>query len=273
MEIVTLLACLKAKQNSILPQYKFSTLRGALGHGLRRVICIKRRAQCQDCSLLQHCPYTTIFDNSATQTEFLPLVCYSGNEQMEFHAGDTLSVHITLMGHAAAHSAYTLLALQEMASQGLGKDRQPFAIGHPPPLPQVQHLYDTPLPAGSYRLRLQSPLRSKTGSRLTTDLGLQKILHLAQRRLQSLHEHSGQPLPPLLSDTPQAQEISRNLHWLDIGRYSNRQATKMKLGGFVGTMEFSDPTGAAATMFNAAAKIHIGKQTTFGYGKIELEGI
>ncbi|UCZ57700.1 CRISPR system precrRNA processing endoribonuclease RAMP protein Cas6 [Desulfurispirillum indicum] len=271
MQIVSFSTCLKAKQNSILPQYKFSTLRGALGHGLRRVICIKRRAQCQDCSLLQHCPYTTIFDNSATQTEFLPLVCYSGNEQTEFQAGDTLPVHITLMGHAAAHSAYTLLALQEMASQGLGKDRQPFTIGDPPPYLQQVELFGETLPAGTYRMHLQSPLRSKSGSRLTTDLDLPKILQLAVKRVQTLYDSQQQPAPHLTQVMPDAREISRNLRWLDIGRYSNRQATKMKLGGFVGSMEFSDPTGAAASLLAAVAKIHIGKQTTFGYGKIELE--
>ncbi|MBB5022243.1 CRISPR system precrRNA processing endoribonuclease RAMP protein Cas6 [Desulfurispira natronophila] len=273
MHTVLIATNLVANETCTLPRFKHSTLRGALGHGLRRTICIKRKGECATCSLLKHCPYTTIFDNTVTQHEQIPLVCYSGDTRTQYEPGEAIPLQITLMGPAMQHCAYVLLALQEMATQGLGKERHKFSLSDNPPQPLTSELYSTPFSPGTYRLHLLSPLRSKTGSRLTADLAIPKVLQLAQRRLQGLQEYHQQPSPQFLTSLPEAQEISRNLQWLDIGRYSNRQATKMKLGGFVGTMEFSDPTGAAATMLSAAAKIHIGKQTTFGYGKIELEGI
>jgi len=47
------------------PPYLGSALRGLLGHGLRRTVCVTRRKTCVDCPLTDSCVYTRLFEPTA----------------------------------------------------------------------------------------------------------------------------------------------------------------------------------------------------------------
>ena len=64
------------------------------------------------------------------------------------------------------------------------------------------------------------------------------------------------------------ETLSSQLSWWDWERYSNRQKTKMKLGGFAGEIEYSGEAIADFLPLIAAGEIlHIGAGTGFGLGK------
>src|SRR5205085_3475582 len=61
------------------------------------------------------------------------------------------------------------------------------------------------------------------------------------------------------------------LSWHDWQRYSNRQETKMTLGGFVGEIEYRGEALAEFLPLLVAGEIlHVGTGTSFGLGKYEI---
>ena len=264
MKITVISASLVASEACRLPYYKFSTVRGAIGINLRKVACIKKTYTCEGCSIILYCPYAELFDAAIAQKEHLPFVSYCQNIKTDFAAGDALNVKFTIMGEAIKYAPYVLLALDEMCSGGIGVERTKFNISTPPTV-ETKSLSFVPAEPGRYRLHMISPLRAKQGNKLAKDVSLLKILNLAANRVKMLYgldtEWSAGDVKELLS----------NLKWLDVDRYSNRQKSKMSLGGFVGVIAYEDTRGYAAGLLNFVSELHIGKQTTFGYGKLTQE--
>jgi hypothetical protein len=61
------------------------------------------------------------------------------------------------------------------------------------------------------------------------------------------------------------------LRWWDWERYSNRQRTKMNLGGFVGKIEYeSDSIEDFLPLLVAGEVLHVGTGTSFGLGKLQI---
>jgi len=63
-----------------------------------------------------------------------------------------------------------------------------------------------------------------------------------------------------------------SLRWFDWERYSARQDTRMKLGGFIGDIIFEGNINPFMSLIRVGELIHVGKGTTFGLGKYEVRG-
>ena len=59
----------------------------------------------------------------------------------------------------------------------------------------------------------------------------------------------------------------KSIEWYDWERYSARQDTRMKLGGFVGEITFEGDLSEFIPYIQAGQHVHIGKGTSFGLGK------
>ncbi len=62
---------------------------------------------------------------------------------------------------------------------------------------------------------------------------------------------------------------NQNLHWEDWERYSNRQETRMKMGGFVGEVTLLGELAPWLPLLKIGELTHVGKGATFGLGKYE----
>lgn len=70
-----------------------------------------------------------------------------------------------------------------------------------------------------------------------------------------------------------AQEVEikdRNLRWYDWQRYSTRQDTRMKMGGFIGDITFEGNIKPFMSLIKAGEILHVGKGTGFGLGKYKI---
>jgi len=63
--------------------------------------------------------------------------------------------------------------------------------------------------------------------------------------------------------------VKNELQWHDWRRYSFRQDQAMLLGGMIGSVTYSGALGEFIPLIELCARLHIGKQTTFGLGKFE----
>ena len=102
------------------------------------------------------------------------------------------------------------------------------------------------------------------------------IIRGALRRLATLSlVHYGERLDvdftDLINRSQSVGEVFDNTVWYDWERYSNRQKTRMKLGGFVGRVGFEGQLTDFIPFIKACEYFHIGKNTSFGLGLYETD--
>lgn len=65
-------------------------------------------------------------------------------------------------------------------------------------------------------------------------------------------------------------ERSSDIYVTQINRYSSRRDEKMDMSGLLGVMTFEGELADFTPWLNAARKLHIGRNTTFGYGQLDV---
>ena len=71
----------------------------------------------------------------------------------------------------------------------------------------------------------------------------------------------------LIEKSGSIQTLESNLKWYSWERWSNRQKTKMNLGGLVGEISFQGNLSPFSELINLGKYFHVGKNTVFGLGK------
>ena len=122
-----------------------------------------------------------------------------------------------------------------------------------------------------------TPTRILYDSHLTLDLVFHILIRNLLRRLSLLYYfHCGGD--PSEWDFKGIIEIAKDvkvkkqaLTWHDWERYSTRQDTRMKMGGFVGNISFEGNIEPFMQLIKAGEILHVGKGTSFGLGKYRIE--
>lgn len=290
-----------------LPAYKGSLLRGAFGHALRRAVCAMGPQQpCASCSLRAACIHTRLFETliEGEPPPFLrglptaprPYVFEPRGMERELAAGEELGFDLLLFGQAVELQAFAVLALERMAVAGLGANRYPFELvrvehadaaggwrvgfekgirGWPGGVTAMTLGGEATEPVPSrVRLELLTPTRIKVDGRLVEWVSFRMLAFKILRRvLELVHFHvPGEPIDwhfhPLLERAEGVRVVEEELRWLDWERYSNRQQSKMVLGGFVGHLVLEGELGPFLPLLRLAEVVHVGKGATFGLGRV-----
>lgn len=127
-------------------------------------------------------------------------------------------------------------------------------------------------------VKFLTPCRLVSGGKLADRVDFSALVASALRRFSNLaYFHCGRelqlPFKQLVEISRQVTMIDSQLEWTDWRRFSARQQTHMLLGGIVGQATYISPKGFAVLMplLNLASILHVGKATSFGLGKIEVE--
>jgi len=200
-----------------------STVRGALGAALRRMVCITRLPACTDCPFRWPCIYGYLFETPPSPDgrylrglQDVPrpyVVRRPGLEERRFAPGERLTVELRLVGRARMYLPYLTLALVRLEENGLGRGRREgggrfrLASAHAlRPDGSLQQVYDAATrqvlaevpewsaaelladeqPAEVARLRAIAPLRLKAQGRLVRQLTYRVLLRSVLSRLSSL---------------------------------------------------------------------------------------
>jgi len=301
---------LRALEPAHLPPYHGSLLRGAFGHALRRSVCAMGPAQpCVSCPLRRACVHTRLFETFIEEepppflrglpTPPRPYVIEPRSDRTDFAPGDPLELDLLLFGCAADLAAYVLLAVERMATTGLGWRRARFALekaavpaagGGWQPLFSGGSFVAGSIPAlevagegsrgaanGRVTLRFATPTRLKVRGHLANAPGFRALAFAMLRRsLELAHFYvPGADLDwafgPLLACSSSVEIAAADLHWHDWERFSQRQGTKITLGGFLGTLTLEGDLAPFASLLRTAEVLHVGKGATFGLGKMVLE--
>jgi hypothetical protein len=227
-----------------------------------------------------------------------------------YKENDILWFDLILIGNAVDFMPYLVFSIFQMGHSGLGVRRHLFDLSaaycfQPESEDQNQQsdpnanwrmLYDgesqrilfTPLPqqlhcgnsatapANDITLKFLTQTRLKFGDSLAIDFTFRMLVFKMLRRVLELaYFYSAQAeinweFHDLLVAANEVQIAKRNLQWVDYDRYSNRQQTKMKLGGFVGDLRLEGVLAPFWDLLNYSEVLHVGKGTTFGLGRIEM---
>jgi len=290
-----------------LPSYKGSTFRGGFGHAFRKVACPLR---CREgCQMPKVCAYAYVFETPPPEgAEMLkkypaaphPFVIEPPLDPREpYEAGEVLQVGLVLIGRALDYLPYFIYAFDELGRIGIGKGRGRYrletvraaggegageviysgetkTLKSPYPVLSGDDLVKETAPPTAVTLRFLTPTRLKFEERLTDDLAFHILLRNLLRRLSALsYFHCGKRLAldfrGLIERAGMVRVTARALRWFDWERYSHRQETKMKLGGFVGEITFQGALEEFWPFLRLGEWVHVGKGTTFGLGQYRIE--
>jgi len=291
----------------ILPSYKGSTLRGGFGYAFRRIVCAIRNKECPDCILKERCVYSYVFETvPPSDTKIMrkyptaphPFVIEPPNERRRgYKPGDKIDFGLTLIGKAVDYLPYFIYAFAELGQIGIGKGKAKYQLKSVSCGEKT--IYDSasktlkacsssylffpqslsfPFDRAGRGMRTVSlffstPTRLVFDGHLNIDLEFHIFIRQLLRRIALLYYfHCGGDTAEwdfkgIIEKSKEVKVKRRNLHWYDWQRYSGRQGTRMKLGGFVGTITFEGPVGPFIPIIEAGEILHVGKGTAFGLGK------
>ena len=295
----------KTESTIRLPSYPGSAWRGALGHALKKTVCVVRNQPCQHCLLKNACAYSIVFETPPpSHTEkmrkytaaphpfvikFLPDVVNSSTDYQ---------FDVILLGHGQRYLPYLVHAFKTAGLMGIGGHRQVFTLQSVDDIDQygvASVLYENDAlnvqkPADSIqlpalpekiKLRFDSPLRLTQDSKniSAADFNFAVFFSTLLRRQSLLsYFHTDTPLETdFASLTSQAKTIdfkNKHLEWFDWTRYSSRQAAEINMGGLVGTVELNmRGLNVFWPYLWLGQWTHVGKGTSMGMGAYTIESL
>jgi len=221
-------------------------------------------------------------------------------EQTEFQAGDEFEIGLVLFGKSVSFLPYFVYTFDQMGRVGLGRGKGRFELTavyarddlanenkieiydnqsqmlngnfktwkHTDLLLQPQWDND-----GQLNIKLLTPTRILNKNRLVSQIPFDLLMRNILRRISLLgriHCESDWDLPykDILSQAEQdVQLVKSNTSWYNWERYSNRQRTRMNMGGIMGNLVYEGELAPFIPLIVLGQFTHIGKNTTFGLGK------
>lgn len=245
----------------------------------------------------QHIPHPFILS--------LPLKTTANPSDHQIFAPESeLTFNLTLIGRAIEYFPYIVYSIDKMANRGLGlKNRTSFELDQVlslnSDLPQV--IYDgqtqklsstSPTKLSSLieqrlktltnstpqqiTLQFLTPNRIRMQNHLQKEISFSLLIINLLRRVFLLCQFHGEELwqqnfSGLLNLASGVETKFNNLKWWDFERYSNRQKTYMKLGGFIGTTTYvGEAIETLLPLIVAGEFLHVGGSTSFGLGKYRI---
>ena len=129
-----------AKELIRFPAYKGAAFRGGFGYAFKRVVCVTKNRECDDCLLKQKCIYSYIFETpppeDAEMLRLYPKVPHPFvieppiTEKQSFEPGEAFSFHLILIGQAIDYLPYFIYTFTELGKQGIGQGRGKYDLLH-----------------------------------------------------------------------------------------------------------------------------------------------
>lgn len=288
--------------DAVFSAYKGSMLRGSLGANLRKGLCMARKNDCAACMLAPNCIFPRIFNPvQRAGIPAAPPFCLEPDTESRcnYATGELFEFKLKLFSYGVEYLPFFVQAFRTAGEKGMGSPRQAGKFVIEKITSQGKTIYDPAndelkipqsqqLPAAEAEglwgstglgLRICTPLRHKAANHFSASLEFIELFHLILRRIKALCLIDGSiwSLEPaqyeaLRTAAAEIRITKNNLRWQDWTRYSSRQEAFMKFGGLMGKITYSgNITPVFKDIMQFARVAHIGKQTSFGLGRVEPE--
>ncbi len=220
-----------------------------------------------------------------------------------YKRGERLSFNLILIGKGIDYLPYFIFTFKELGKKGLGRKKGNYTLERiSVPIDIEEKIFKTIYEngedaiSGSFQiwdlsfllknkkieiqnrvsLNFLTPTRIKHNGKLVKEPDFHHIVRALLHRISSLsYFHCGGELnidfSKIIEKASEVQKLKSELKWKDIERFSKRQKTKMKLGGFLGKISFGGDFREFVPFLLLGEQVHIGKTCTFGFGKFRIE--
>ncbi len=287
---------LQIAEDSMLPVYKASALRGGMGEMLLRVNCVGDR-KCELCEYEPECIVRRVIYSQMrirppfmTEGDSIGYVIDCENYKEEFRKGDLLNFDMLLFGRTIVYFGQILQAFQMLGVNGLGKEGTKFRIAQVTnsrreTVMDGRNVFMTRLEATricdyvSYRidegkesakLVFHTPLTMKCRGEYCREFNIIDILRGAERRIYMLNCYEGIDTERPDTDDFVPVQISQRAKERKVRRYSTTHDQKITLNGIDGEVELSGIRQEAMEFLLAGELVHVGKNTSFGFGRYSV---
>ena len=290
-----------------LPRSKASALRGGMGRALLTMNCISDE-HCDICDFSEDClVQRMMYPEMKIRPEFMTTKDSEGfiiecEDAREFYrAGDELKFNLLLFGKTIVYFNQYLQAFHYFGMQGIGRNRIRFQISKVTNTTgktfvegtsvykeryKVMHVSDyvsyrlmstdirKVVDGDCCRLVFQSPLTLKYQGEIQKSFLPEALLAAIERRIYILNCYEGndeykkdgiitidEHLPIRVSEKTWSEKMLR---------YSGTQNSKVTFSGIRGWCDIESIGGTALVLLLAGELLHIGKNTSFGFGKYTL---
>ena len=294
--------CLEVLRDGRLPRYKSSALRGGMGQMLLMTNCIRDK-NCEKCDFEEDClvrrmmyPKMEIRPKFMTQQDSEGYILECENVDEVFSAGDTLEFNLLLFGRTIVYFYQFLQTFYYLGMQGLGSERVPFRVHHVTNTTReiivegsniymenfrilklaeyVSYRLGKAIIKGSNTLVFHSPLTMKYKGEFQEKLDPEAILAAVERRLYILNCFEGRQenkdYARILIQDHVPVSAGQHVRIVKIPRYSGTQNKKVSFQGIRGYCILSEMDDVARILLVAGELVHIGKNTSFGFGRYTL---
>lgn len=296
-------------EDTVMPKDKVSAFRGGIGDMLLRANCVRNR-DCEKCDFESECivrrimySKSEIVTKAAAEGESMGYVFECENLDEEFYEGDTLKLQLILFGKSIVYFNQYLQALSMLGRTGIGKNKSHFVIADITNSKQESILNDGNIYMEKYTVETIgdyvayrtkqiknienfeivafSPITLKFRGELLNEFRLDAFYEAVVRRLYLLNCYEGIEIdrskyridmyPYLMADS--------NAYPVTVKRYSNHKNQHMQLYGIKGNMQIVADENANRDVMNMMYQLllageitHIGKNTSFGFGRYRILG-
>lgn len=292
-------------EDSILPRDKVSAIRGGIGEMLLRMNCVRNR-QCEICDFEKECIVQKIlysqFDRKpdfVTTDGGVGYVLECENYQEHFKAGEKLDFYLILFGKTIIYFYQLYQAISMLGEQeGIGKCHARYHIigiknmegmsisdGKMIDMDRyvVHMLYDhimfRNMRYGSFEgkkdvlLIFDTPLALKYQNEFIKEFQIEAILTSIRRRIYILDCFEGieSDIFYQTENSSMPKILRQEYHQVSVSRYSMRKDKKMILKGIRGSVLLTEITKDVLMLLLIGELIHIGKYTSFGFGRFHLK--
>ena len=293
---------LEILEDGLLPKTKASMLRGGMGRMLLMMNCISDE-ECDLCDFKDECivprmmyARMKIRPSFMTQKDSEGYVLECEDSKESFRAGDRLFFNLLLFGDSIVYFNQFLQAFHALGQQGLGTEHIRFRIRRITNTTRdllleggafykenyrimriwdyVNHRVHSLKEGQDILLIFRSPLSLKYQGNFQNSLDPLPLLTAIERRLyilncyEGLKEGDDYVRIPVQEHLP--QKIDEKIYLERVKRYSGTQDRKIVFSGIKGSCRLSRLDHTAMALLSAGELIHIGKNTSFGFGRYTL---
>ena len=277
---------LNALERAELPPYLGSTLRGALGQALLQT-------DKEACAFLYRNSEKEDMDaGKVVAKPYMIIPPEIQRPQTVIEQGEKLNFELLLFGSAEESVSAVVSALEQLYRFGLGARRYRFDLSEIINS-QTQRIiwrkgkyFKDAVTAAEIQgeelqnvtgmvIKICTPLRIRHGGRLVKKISFQTLIRNITNRIMELTERYGgwidqEEADRLLVLSEKVSTVHEEIKVERMERYSNRTNGKMDFSGLIGTIEYEGDLTPFVPWMYAAQKLHIGRNTTFGMGKIQV---
>ncbi|MGE6668240.1 CRISPR system precrRNA processing endoribonuclease RAMP protein Cas6 [Paenibacillus xylanexedens] len=281
LEYLPLLIRLQCKEDARLPAFLGSTLHGVVGWTLPK----------------HPESYEYLFQNrrrgGAKQDIVNPYIIEPPRPKPMYLKGELLSFKLLLLGDATQYTKDVITSLVDYHIYGVGSERKVFelldilhgetyeplwqkgVLNMKPAIAENISHHATYDHASWCSIHMVTPVRIRRGGALVQDIDFATITRNITRRITTLTERYGGYIHSDVANhaVERAGDVritSSALYLNQMHRYSNRKKESLDWSGMLGALTCEGELSPFIPWLNAARILHIGRNSTFGCGQIDV---